>query len=183
MTRYNRFAIFLHWVIGLAIIGMLIMGFVMEFAGLEKALRFTLYQWHKGTGVLLLFAITLRVLWRWITPQPALPDAISPKDQKLAKLGHYTLYGAMIAMPLTGWLMVSTSKSGLPTLVFDWFTWPHIPGLDSSSHLAHEIGEWGHFIIAILFVFLIIGHVGAVILHKRKEGISLLPRMGIGKAS
>lgn len=179
-SRYNRFAILLHWVMALAFIGMIVVGFIMSYAELDKPLKFQLYQWHKSAGVLLLIAFFVRIIWRQLSRLPTLPASISARERMLSKLGHFALYAAMIAMPLTGWLAVSTSVYGLPTIVFGWFEWPHIPGVEGNK-LWHEIAEVAHLVIAVGFILLVFVHVAAVIKHARKDNINLLPRMGIGK--
>ncbi|NBO19090.1 MAG: cytochrome b [Proteobacteria bacterium] len=180
-VRYHRIAIILHWVMALCILLMLASGLAMTTQDLlEKALRFSMYQWHKSLGVLLLWAVFLRLLIRLRFAPPPLPASMKPLEQKAAHAGHWALYALMLAMPLTGWMVVSSSVSGLPTLVFGWFTWPHLPGLAGSSE-AHEFAEEAHEILAWVLMLAIAGHVAAVIKHYVVEKENLLPRMGIGK--
>lgn len=180
VTRYHPVAVLLHWVMALAFFGMLAMGLAMSNLELEKSLQFKMYQWHKSLGVLLLLAFFARIMVRIITRQPPLPKVMKKTERNAAKLGHWLLYAWMIALPLSGWVMVSSSAYGLPTIVFGWFTWPHVPDIAGNkelSELAAELHEW----LAYAFILLILGHIGAVIKHRMVEKENLLPRMGIRK--
>ena len=179
-TRYTAVAITLHWVIAVTIFAMLASGLIMNDVPLEPAQKFMLYQWHKSLGVLVLLAVCARILWRFVAKPPALPAGFKPLDVKAAKLGHLALYAAMIVMPLTGWLMVSASVYGLPTVVFDMFTWPHIPGLEGNQAVegaAHEL----HEIFATGLMILIALHIAALVKHAVMDKVNLMPRMWFGK--
>ncbi|GAB5389563.1 MAG: cytochrome b [Alphaproteobacteria bacterium] len=179
VTRYNNVAIILHWVIGIAIIGMLCSGFAMAYLDLDRSLIFQIIQWHKAFGVLILLAVGLRILWRiwsWRRGEiPPLPDKFPKLENLAAHLGHIGLYVAMLAMPLSGWVMVSSSPYGLPTLVFG-YTWPHLPGIalneavNSASGAVHYWLAWG-------LVALLVGHIGAVIKHRLMDNENLLTRI------
>ena len=178
--RYNSIAIILHWVMAIGFLMMLGSGVAMSYIELEQSLKFNLYQWHKGGGVLLLIAFVLRFGWRivsqvkgWI---PALPEDFPKLEKLAAKAGHWALYVLMIAMPLTGWLMVSASVYGLPTVVFGWFEWPHIPGVEGNEAL-NKLAKDLHFYLAIAFGLTIAGHIGAVVKHKIVDGENLMNRM------
>ena len=177
--RYHGLLIVLHWLIAAAIIGMIGLGIVMKYGGLEKSTTFQLYQWHKSIGLLILLAVLLRLLVRLSTHIPPLPGSIKKGDQRLAKLGHFALYAAMLIMPITGWLIVSSSVYGLPTYIFGWFEWPHIPNI-TGNKVIHDGAEEPHGWLAYICLGLIILHVLAVIKHRLVDRVNLLPRMGIG---
>lgn len=177
--RYHPLAILLHWVMAFAFLCMLTSGLVMAYADIPKPLKFQMYQWHKSLGVLLLCAFFLRISIRLWVPHPALPATMKPLEQKAATAGHWALYFWMFALPFTGWLTVSSSPYGLPTIVFGWFEWPHFPGIAGNKEVqdaAGELHEW----LAFSFMALIAGHIAAVIKHAVIDRENLLPRMGIG---
>jgi cytochrome b561 len=178
--RYHGLAILLHWVMALSFLLMLASGLVMANLKLEPALKFNLYQWHKSLGVLLLLAFVARLLVRILTLQPALPAKFAGWEIVLAKISHSAMYALMLLVPLAGWVMVSSSVYGLPTIVFGWFEWPHIPGIAGNEAISHQAREV-HELLAITFLALILLHVGAVIKHAVWDKENLLPRMGIGK--
>ncbi len=173
-TRYHGFLITLHWLIALALGAMLASGLLLE--SLPKPWMFTVIQWHKSLGVLVLLAVSLRLLVRLSTHTPPLPQNMKAWEVKAAHAGHAALYILMFTMPLTGWLMVSSSPYGLPTLVFGLFTWPHIPGLAMNS-IVNGIAKESHEIIAYLLMATGGVHVAAVIKHAVTDKIHLLPRI------
>lgn len=178
--RYHATVVTLHWVMAVAFLLMLASGLAFDNVPMDRSFKFQLYQWHKSLGVLLLLAFVLRLALRLVTAHPKLPDSLPPLEKKAAKLGHYALYAVMLVMPLSGWLMVSASPYGLPTVVFGWFEWPHISWVvqDQTVHkLSKEAHEW----LAYGFIALIAGHVAAVIKHAVLDKHNLLPRMWFGK--
>lgn len=174
--RYNAFAVALHWAMAVAIIGMLIGGFVMTSEILDKSLRFTMIQWHKALGVLMLLAIAARLVLRLATHPPALPNYMMGWERTAAGLGHIALYALMLIMPITGWLMVSSSQYGLPTLVFGWFTWPHLPGV-AADDAVNGAAKALHYYAAFAFIAVIASHLAGTVKHIWMDGHALLYRM------
>lgn len=152
-------------------------GLYMVNAEISKADQYKLFQIHKAAGVVMLWALVVRICVRAFVSAPELPDGFSSSDKKKAKAGHLLLYVVVVIMPLSGWLMVSASPFGLPTFVFfDWIKWPHIPGVARNKFI-ETIANNTHWITASILSALIIGHVGAVIWHKKKHDVNLLGRM------
>ena len=180
--RYHSAAIILHWVMAVAFILMLTSGLTLEYATLGQQLKFQLFQWHKSLGVLLIVAVMLRIAVRLVRTPPALPAHFKRWEQRAAWLGHLGLYAMMIIMPLSGWLMVSSSPYGLPTIVFGLFEWPHLPGV-AASEAINDLAGVVHEIGAFAFLFLIATHIGAVVKHAMLDRENLLRRMWWGKTS
>ncbi|MDM7859903.1 cytochrome b [Alteromonas sp. ASW11-36] len=174
--RYHSIAIVLHWVIALALLFMFASGLYMVNVDISKAEQFRWFQIHKSAGVLMLWAIVLRLIVRWFSKQPSLPIEIPQNEHKQALWGHRLLYVALILMPLTGWMMVSASSFGLPTIVFDWFKWPHIPGV-RGNETVESLARLSHWYIALAFMVFISIHIAAVVKHKYRDKVNLLPRM------
>jgi len=178
--RYHRIAITLHWVMAIAFILMLISGLTMDTNIFEKSLRFQMYQWHKSLGITLLIAFFLRLAVRLRVTHPAFPASMKPLEVRMAKLGHAALYFWMLALPFSGWVMVSSSKLGLPTILWGWVEWPHLPGIQANGAIRSFAGE-AHELLAYALIGLIALHVAAVIKHAVIDHENLLPRMGIGR--
>lgn len=100
---------------------------------------------------------------------------MTPLERLLAKATHVGFYAVMILVPLTGWLMVSASPLGFPTLFFGLFEWPHLPVATSAeiSGAASEAHEVMAFIGAGLFVL----HVGGALKHHFLDRDDVLARM------
>lgn len=175
--RYHSLSILLHWTILLGLLFMFASGLYMVNAEISKADQYKLFQIHKASGVIMLWAILLRIGVRLMTQSPRRISQLNKQQNKHAKLGHILLYIALVTMPLSGWLMVSASPFGLPTLVFvDWINWPHIPGVARNKAI-ESIANAIHWITAISLFVLIVGHISAVVWHKKKHKINLLTRM------
>lgn len=177
--RYTSVAIALHWIMAIALILMIGSGLSFDFFEMDKNFKFNLYQWHKSLGLILLVTAFARLGWRVFHKPPSLPTSFPKLDIIAAHLGHIALYLCMIIMPIAGWVMVSSSSYGLPTIIFGWFEWPHVPGvaqdkeINNLSSTIHDIGGW-------VFLAIIAAHIGAVFKHIIVDKYNLLPRMGIG---
>ncbi len=181
--RYTAVAIALHWLIALAIILQLISGLWMVDALNEQAtqmLAFQVYQWHKSLGLTVLILSLLRLLWRFTHRAPELPGGMTAWERLAAKAAHILFYAIMIGMPITGWVVVSASKLGLPTLYWGLFQWPHIPlgGMVADAKAALE-GTFGevHEILAYITIGLLALHVGAALKHHLVNRDDVLSRM------
>jgi len=175
--RYNSASILLHWAIAVAILFMLASGLFMVNADISKADQYMLFQIHKASGVVVLWALILRIGVRLFTKAPAMPQQLNAHEQMHARLGHVLIYVALLLMPLSGWLMVSASPFGLPTFVFvDWIKWPHIPGV-ARNKVIENIANNVHWVTAIVLGLLVVGHISAVVWHKRVHKINLVRRM------
>lgn len=177
LNRYHSLSIVLHWTIALGLIFMFASGLYMVNADISKADQYRLFQIHKASGVVMLWAIFLRICLRLFTRAPKRLNEFTEAMLRNANLGHVALYFVLVMLPLSGWLMVSASPFGLPTLVFvDWINWPHIPGVARNKAIETS-ANMVHWISALVLFVLILGHIGAVIWHKRKHKVNLLKRM------
>jgi cytochrome b561/polyisoprenoid-binding protein YceI len=135
---------------------------------------FTLFQLHKSVGITILLLTLARLAWR-LTHRP--PAAVEGGFQGfLAKAVHTLLYAFMIAAPLTGWVVVSTSRIEVPTLLFGVVPWPHLP----VSRALHGIAEEGHELLAWVGIALVLLHVAGALRHQWLLKDGLLRRMAPG---
>ncbi len=170
--RYTTIAIVLHWLIALAIIGMIFLGWNMG----ENA---KLYQIHKSIGISILILTIARIVWRLMNPPPPLGNDMPKLEKTASHLVHLGFYGLMLAMPLTGWLLVSTTyEFNISTVLFGVVSWPDIPGV---GFLANEQGhgavEFVHSKLAWLALGLLALHVAGAIKHEITDESGVLKRM------
>lgn len=180
--KYNNTAIFLHWFIALAIILQLAGGLWMVraiHADATKELAYNFYQYHKAIGLTILVASLFRLIWRLMHKAPPLPDHMNLFERFAANASHIAFYFLMIAIPLLGWAMVSTSPYGLPTLFFDLFEWPHLSFLTDSANKAqiNELSEEGHEYASYLMILLVFVHIAAALKHQFFDKDNLINRM------
>ena len=183
-TRYTTVAIVLHWLIAAAIIFQVIVGWRMGDGPKGSPTTFALFQLHKSIGFTILLLSLARLAWRLVNPAPLAP-AGQPKWERLAaKAVHVGFYVIMIGLPLTGWILVSTSRVVVPTLWWGVIPWPHLPGLPELAagpkHAWHEVGEIGHGVLVKLTYLLLALHLGAVAKHQVLDKDEVFPNMAPG---
>lgn len=182
-TRYDSVAMTLHWLIALAVLLNIGLGLYMGDLPRSDPMKFQIVQLHKSIGLTVLILSLLRVAWRLTHTIPALPSEMGAAMKALARTAQVLLYVLMIILPLTGWLMVSSSPLGLPTSYFGLFDWPHIWFLadmarESKKELV-EVFEESHELLAWIAIGLIGLHVVGALYHQhvRRDGVlkSMLP--------
>jgi cytochrome b561 len=160
-----------HWVMALLMIGMLCLGFYMD--GVEELTsKIRLYGLHKSIGVTVLAFVILRILWHLWSQKPAYVESLKPLEKKAAHFLHFCLYGAMLGMPLSGWLM--SSAAGRSVSFFGLFTLPDLVTADDSLR-----GIFGtlHFYMAWALVAAIAVHLCAALKHHFFDKDATLRRM------
>lgn len=175
--QYTRTAILLHWLIGLSIIGLLALGLTME--DFPKDLRGTAYMIHKSLGLAVLVLSVIRIVWRLAHPVPPMPANTKKWEKTVAILVHTGLYILMIALPMTGWALVSSSPRNFPIDWFGLFEWPKLPVLseiDNKAEVSHSFEET-HETLAWIAMTLIALHIGAALKHHFIAKDSVLVRM------
>jgi cytochrome b561 len=181
VARYGGVAMTLHWLIAFAVILNILLGLAMsEILSDGDAARGAILQMHKSVGLTVLTLSVLRLGWRLINPAPPLPASISPRLRALARATHFLLYFLIIAIPLTGWLLVSTSRSGAPTYYFHLFHVPNPAFLADLPAAArrplHRDFHAAHVILGYSAIALIALHVAGAFYHLQ-GGHALLSRM------
>ena len=169
-NSYGYISKYFHWIMGIIIIGMIILGLYMS--DLPKSdEKFYYYGLHKSFGALVLILFFARLIWRQITIQPNLLGN-NKLEKRAAKAGHFVLYALMILMPLTGVLM--SQGYGYDVSFFGLFVLPTLmgknPELGALFKDMHEIFSNG--LIAILVI-----HVAAALWHHFIRKDNTLRRM------
>ena len=173
-SRYDGVAIGLHWTIAAGIGAQLLLGVVMTQVALPLADKFNLYQLHKSIGVTVLLAVLGRVAWRLTHRPPPLPGFMPAGERRAASAAHLVLYVLMLALPLSGWAMVSASVRPFPTVLFQTVPWPHLPILSSLVDKApvEQALKWAHALLAWSIVVVLVLHVGGAVRHAlQRDGV------------
>lgn len=170
-TNYTSAAKGLHWLMALMIFGLLAMGFYMsDLPFSPEKLQF--YSWHKWAGVTVFMLVWLRLVWRFTHRPPAYPLSMSRLQQVLAHGGHLLLYGLMIIIPLSGWLM--SSAKGVQTV---WFGVLPLPDLLAKDKALGKQLEELHSALNIGLLVLLAGHAAAALFHHWVHKDDVLRRM------
>ncbi|HAX91397.1 MAG TPA: cytochrome B [Rhodospirillaceae bacterium] len=178
ITTYNPTAKTVHWLTAFAILGMLITGSVMGSDTWSPEVRSALYTSHKTTGILILLLTLFRLYWRYHTPSPPLPIDRMPVWQVwAARLVHAALYGLLIAIPLSGWALVSTGSHGIQLFgVIPFPSLPFLSGVENVEGLHHALEE-SHEIMAGVIAALTAIHIGAALKHHFIDRDDILTRI------
>ena len=167
-NRYSTVAIILHWVIaGLILFNLYL---ALQFDGLRGLAKFNAFQLHKSVGLTVLMLSLARLAWRLTHRPPPLPAEMPRWEKFGAQAAHWVLYGLMIGIPLTGWVVVSASPTNLPTVICKTMPWPHrgfihdlaMPVRRSLEDQVEQV----HMLLGFGMGFLLILHVAAALRHQ-----------------
>lgn len=158
-TRYGWPLIGLHW------LTLLLIAVVYAAAELSDALpkgsagRESTRAAHEMLGLIVFGAVWLRLLLRVVSVAPAIVPAPPRWQATLATLVHLMLYGLLIALPLSGWLMLSAA--GKPVPFFGW----ELPALMAPSRQLARTVKDVHEAISSAGYVLIGLHAAAALYH------------------
>ena len=173
-TRYGWASIILHWLIALIFVGQFGLGFIMVRLTSQRT-AFELIQLHKSFGFLLLGLVVLRVAWRLGNAAPALPRSVGTLERRAAPLAHLALYAFQLALPLSGWALVSVSMLEIPSMPFNLFVMPNLPLAESDA--AESFWASAHWYLAYASIALVVLHVAAALRHHFQLRDDVLTRM------
>ena len=171
-SRFGLFSKLLHWLNAILILGLIWLGWYMvDLTYYDKWYNASLH-YHKSLGLLALALALVKIGWQQYTPVPEPVTGLKAWEKTGAKLMHYVLWGMMILLPVTGYL-ISTS-AGKSVQLFNWFAIPAIVDVDEAlRELAIDI----HFYLAYATLLLAAGHAGAALKHHFINGDDTLKRM------
>lgn len=177
--RYNSVAIVLHWTIALLILVQMGLGWYMnEWLPDHSAAQAAIETLHVSLGLTTFLLILVRIGVRLSHPAPPLPAGLHGWERVLAGGSHWLFYGLMLALPLTGWAMVSI---GHRPIGFWGLQWPHLPRFSgmgkAEGHVLRETLQNFH---TYVLIWLVLGnlalHVAGALKHQF-DGHPVLWRM------
>lgn len=170
LDRYTPTAVTLHWLIAALIVATIPLGWYVASLRISP-LKLQLVSYHKWIGVTIFLLAAARLGWRTANRPPA-PLPAPTWQQRTADVVHWSLYGLMFALPLSGWLF--SSAAGVPTVYFGVWQLPDFVARDralaSTLHLTHQIFGW-------LLMGLLLLHVAAALKHQFVDRDGLMRRM------
>lgn len=178
-TRYSGGAIAFHWVIAVLILANLLGAHWTE--DWEGAARATAMGLHKATGITILGLSLLRIGWRIGHRPPAFPPSIGRFEAWGARVAHWLFYVLMVAIPITGWLMISAADPRRPFQWYGGFDLPYLPvagdkAIQGFAHEAHELLGWA-------FVALLVLHIVGALKHHLLDDRGYIGRMLPGRSA
>ncbi len=152
-----------HWLGAILVLAALGLGVAMVQFVHDPAARFELTQTHKSIGVtILILALTVARLARRGFSRAPKAEPVRRSLVLAAKAAHIALYALLLLMPLSGWLMVTTTPVRVPTMVFALFALPYPLAPDLTIY---RFAHTAHVAVAILLAALIAIHVAAAMVH------------------
>lgn len=176
-NRYSTGAMVLHWLIALAIVANWLLAQYAEQLEEQKlkAAHEAAMGTHFAIGVTVLVLSVLRIIWRLLHRPPALNPDHSRWERLLASVIHKLFYILIIALPLTGYLMLQTYAGGMSVNMFGLFDFPGI-AMAPDKAASETFGEL-HEVFATTMVVLFVLHVAGALKHHFFDRDDTLLRM------
>jgi cytochrome b561 len=108
---WGSVARWLHWILGLAIVGMIGFGWWMNHIPARPD-RFFYRSIHADIGYLILLLTALRLIWRALNPTPTLPAETSRWQKIAARVSHGALYLLVILVAMRAAIHLSRPRGG-----------------------------------------------------------------------
>jgi len=169
---YGLVSRLLHWSIAALMLYLLWLGWYMvDLSYYDPQSQSTLYR-HQLLGLGVFALAVMFIVWRFVSKPPAFSLGVKPWEKFAASLAHTLLFGLMLLLPLSGYL-ISTSEGEGIALFF---------GLDFPALLpvSESLREWAvdrHYLMAYGGLGLISVHVLAALKHHFLSGDDTLRKM------
>jgi len=173
-ARWNEGVIALHWLSAAGLALVFTLGLAATAGNFDAARKFDLYQTHKALGWLTLALLAARLAARAVRVAPPPAPSWSRATRAASRLVHAALYALLAAVPLIGWLRVSSAIVPIPVSLFGLATIPNIAPVDADFSdrmaLAHKLGAW-------TLAALVAIHAAAALKHQFVDRDAILGRM------
>ena len=172
MGKYSKIAILFHWSIAILIGTNVLLATLAD--DLSRSAGAVFMNPHKAIGISILILSVARLFWRLGHRPPQLPSKVAGFQAFAGHAVHILFYVLMIAVPLTGWLMVAASDKAPPIDFFGLFA---IESPIGKSEALSEFGNEAHELLVIPLFFLIGLHVVGALKHQFIDRLPFLQRM------
>lgn len=165
----------LHWLMVVLILAAIVLGWsAVSWDNAVYPLQSRLYSWHKSVGLTVLVLGLLRIAWRFIYPRPAPLSSHQRWERRVAEVVHILLYGLLLLLPLSGWLLHSAAELKSPLTWFGWFGVPDLISQDAALQaLASQVHEALFWVLAGLLIL----HITGALKHHWVDGDLTLQRL------
>lgn len=175
--EYGTISKTLHWLV--LVIFIVLIAIASKSGDLPRGPeKLELVLLHASFGLLLLFVLAARLLWRWSSVTPARMPHIPTWQHVLSRAVHYGLYLLLIAQALSGMARFATAGYEVPFFGLFEVAFP----MDKDEAMNELVGDL-HGIFPILVLVLLGLHVLAALYHHFKLKDDTLRRMTFGMKS
>ena len=176
-THYGGVTKTFHWLTALLILSLIPLGWYAERlpyeTDIELARKAWLFSLHKTLGVTAFFVAVGRIAWALSQPKPGLMNADKPAESFAAETVHWALYGALVIVPLSGWISHAAAAGFAPI----W--WPFgqgLPLVPKSTNIEH-ISSAVHWIATKVLIAALLLHIAGALKHHFVDRDATLRRM------
>lgn len=177
---YSAAARLMHWLIAALIVIQIGLGWYMNEVLPDHTPPQAFAEGvHISLGLTILLLVLIRIAVRLQNPPPPPPPGLATWERWLAGAVHLFFYVLMLALPLTGWALVSM---GAKPISFWGLPWPHLPGAaqlfgsPAPRPVRHEVAHIHVFILIWLVLLNLALHVAGALKHQF-DGHPVLWRM------
>jgi cytochrome b561 len=164
----------LHWATAILIAINIPLGFYVAYLPRGDLFREELLSLvHKPLGVLLLFLVVARLVWKIISLRPGHAAGLKRWENRLARAVHVSLYVLLVAVPLSGILL--SQNAGHSVSFFGLFDLPVLLPIDLEVPVPQrplvKVGAIFHTaILDIALIAALFLHLAGVIKHHLIDG-------------
>ena len=169
-TRYGLVARVLHWLLALLIFTAIGLALYTETLSQQteegRAALMQIFSLHKTIGVAAFFTALIRILWALTQTHPVEIHPERHLENFAAKLTHWMLYGAMVIMPLSGWIYHSATLGFAPILWPLPQALPFIPQTEMVAHAAEAVHKLSAVVLYVAIGLHVLGALKHVFIDK-----------------
>lgn len=171
-VKYGLVSKLLHWIIAWLIIGLIGLGWWMVGLNYYDKWYYQGLELHRVIGIIAFFMATLFLLWKIISPSPALQTSLGVYEKRTAHTVHLILLVGMFVMPVTGYVISISSGSG-----FTFFNLFYVPALIPISESIRDLAITLHYYFAYGAAAIVVLHAAAALKHQFIDKKGTLKRM------
>jgi cytochrome b561 len=162
----------LHWLMGIAIVAMFVLGLYMVGLDYYSPYYNSAPDLHRAVGMILFALLLVRMLWRVSNTRPR-DDELSRLEWWASRAVHWSFYALLLVLSVSGYLI--STADGAPVSVFGI----EIPAITKSPGLETPAGNI-HRVVAYAVMALVVVHTLAALKHHFIDKDSVMTRMWSG---
>lgn len=183
LQRYGGVTKTFHWLTALLILTLIPLGWYANQLPYETseelARKAWLFSLHKTLGVTAFFVAVGRIAWTFTQPKPGLLNADHKAESFVAEVIHWMLYGALVIVPLSGWIGHAAAQGFAPI----W--WPlgqNLPLVPKDTGVEHFFSAV-HWVATKVLIASLLLHIAGALKHHVIDRDATLRRMLPGTAA